>query len=103
MGSIIIVVAVLDIHADKKAEAAKFSFLMVLIPILGENFLDIFSGGFGSETDVSGVALIIGFAAAFLSGLLACKWMIGIVKRGKLVYFAMYCLVIGFTAIFISY
>ncbi|MDM8554699.1 undecaprenyl-diphosphate phosphatase [Desulfococcaceae bacterium HSG7] len=88
---------------NKKAEAAKFSFLMVLIPILGENFLDILSGKFGSETDVSGIALIIGFAAAFLSGLLACKWMINIVKRGKLIYFAMYCLVIGFTAIFIYY
>ena len=86
---------------NKKAEAAKFSFLMVLIPILGQNFLDIFSGKISSETDISGVALGIGFIAAFISGLLACKWMISIVKRGKLVYFAAYCLVIGFTAIFI--
>ncbi len=88
---------------NKKAEAAKFSFLMVLAPILGEIFLDIFSGNFGSETDVSGVALLIGFAAAFLSGLLACKWMINIVKQGKLNYFAAYCLVIGFIAIVIYY
>jgi undecaprenyl-diphosphatase len=86
---------------NKKAEAAKFSFLMVLAPILGEIFLDIFSGKIGSETDVSGVALLIGFAAAFFSGLLACKWMIDIVKKGKLIYFAAYCLVIGFTAILI--
>ena len=53
------------------------------------------------DTDVGGVALGIGFTAAFISGLLACKWMIDIVKKGKLVYFAAYCLVIGFTAILI--
>jgi len=88
---------------NKKTEAAKFSFLMVLIPILGENFLDLLSGEIGSGTDVSGVTLLIGFAAAFISGLLACKWMLSIVKRGKLVYFAAYCLVIGVTAIIIYY
>ncbi len=88
---------------NKKAEVAKFSFLMVLIPILGENVLNIFSGKFASETDVSGVALGVGFIAAFISGLLACKWMLRIVKRGKLVYFAAYCLIIGLTAIFIHY
>jgi len=85
----------------KKAEVAKFSFLMVIVPILGENFLDIFSVKFGSKTDVGGVALGVGFTAAFISGLLACKWMISIVKRGKLIYFAAYCLVIGFTVILI--
>jgi len=88
---------------NKKAEVAKFSFLMVLVPISGEIFLDILSGEIGNGTDVGALALIIGFAAAFISGLLACKWMVSIVKKGKLIYFAAYCLLIGFTAIVIYF
>jgi len=75
---------------------------MVLIPIIGANFLDMYKGGMTSEDGVGAVALLIGFAAAFISGLLACKWMINIVKKGKLIYFAIYCLLVGLFAIYIS-
>ncbi len=84
----------------KKNEIARFSFLMVLIPILGAAFLDIISGEVTSNTSIGLLPLFIGFAAAFISGLLACSWMIKIVKRGNLIYFAIYCLVIGLIAIF---
>jgi len=84
----------------KKNEIARFSFLMVLIPILGAAFLDIISGEVTSDTSIGTLPLLIGFVAAFISGLLACSWMIKIVKRGNLIYFAIYCLVIGLIAIF---
>jgi len=86
----------------KKNEIARFSFLMVLIPILGAAFLDITSGEISSNTSIGLLPLLIGFTAAFISGLLACSWMIKIVKRGNLIYFAIYCLVIGLIAIFAS-
>lgn len=83
----------------KKEDVARFSFLMVLIPILGAAFLDVLSGDL-SGSEVHPTALVIGFIAAFISGLLACSWMIKIVKRGKLIYFAIYCALIGLIAIF---
>lgn len=84
-----------------KEKSTEFSFLMVLIPIIGGNFLKIMDY---VETPVSAntihpSALIIGFIAAFISGLFACTWMIKIVKRGKLIYFAIYCFIIGLAAI----
>lgn len=84
---------------NKKEEVARFSFLMVLIPILGAAFLDIVSGEVTSEESMGLAPLLTGFFAAFISGLLACSWMIKIVKRGKLIYFAVYCLIIGLIAI----
>ncbi len=86
---------------NKKESVAKFSFLMVLIPILGEAFLDtldIMETG-GAATGISGTAMISGFIAAFVVGCLACKWMINIVKKGKLIYFAVYCALAGTFAI----
>ncbi len=88
------------ILGKKKDEVARFSFLMVLIPILGANFLDLISGDLSSGDAVGVLPLVIGFIAAFVSGLLACSWMIRIVKKGKLIYFAAYCLVVGLIAIF---
>jgi undecaprenyl-diphosphatase len=85
---------------SKKDEIARFSFLMVLIPILGAAFLDIISGDISSSETIELLPLVIGFVSAFVSGLLACSWMIKIVKRGKLIYFAIYCSVIGLIAIF---
>ncbi|PKQ66655.1 UDP-diphosphatase [Labilibaculum manganireducens] len=85
---------------NKKAEVAKFSFLMVLVPIIGENILSVFKGTYTSQGSVELMPLLVGFIAAFLSGLLACSWMIKLVKRGKLIYFAIYCLIIGLIAIF---
>ena len=87
---------------DKKEQVAKFSFLMVIIPILGESFLSLMKGEFSPEASgISTGALVAGFLAAFISGTLACKWMINIVKKGKLIYFAYYCLAAGlFTIIY---
>jgi undecaprenyl-diphosphatase len=85
---------------NQKAEVAKFSFLMVLIPILGENFLDLLGGEF-SNTGLPISTMIIGFLSAFISGWFACKIMINIVKKGKLIWFAVYCLVVGLISIFL--
>jgi undecaprenyl-diphosphatase len=87
---------------NKKESIAKFSFLMVLVPILGETFLNVIGGDFSPT--VSGIpfsAMIAGFLAAFFSGLFACKFMIAIVKRSKLYYFAIYCAVVGILIIMI--
>ncbi len=88
------------ILGNSKDNLARFSFLMVIIPILGANFLKLISGDVTSQANVDAIPMIIGFAAAFVSGLLACSWMIKIVKRGKLIYFAIYCALIGLIAIF---
>ena len=87
------------INGNKKEEIAKFSFLMVLIPILGENFLDII-GGHASSSGIPISSLLIGFFAAFISGLFACTAMINLVKKGKLYWFAVYCILIGVITIF---
>ena len=81
---------------------AKFSFLMVIIPILGEAFLDLMKGGFSmEESGISAGVLVTGFLAAFISGTVACKWMINLVNKGKLIYFAYYCLAVGlFTVVY---
>lgn len=83
---------------NRKESVAQFSFLMVLPPILGEMLLDILKGeaAFGS---IDILPLIAGFVSAFVVGALACKFMIGIVKRGKLIWFAIYCAVAGLVAI----
>lgn len=86
---------------NKKDEAARFSFLMVLIPILGKVFLDIVSGDLAKEqTEL--LPLVVGFIAAFIFGLAACKIMISIVKRSKLIYFAVYCLIVGALTIILA-
>jgi undecaprenyl-diphosphatase len=88
------------ILGTKKDEVARFSFLMVLIPIIGAAFLNVLSGDFSEENTIGTVPLLIGFFSAFLSGLLACSLMIRVVKNGKLIYFAIYCLIVGIIAIF---
>ena len=87
---------------NKKETLAQFSFLMVIPPILGEALLDgkkILEGAAAGAGDISISAIVVGFVAAFVSGCLACKWMIGIVKKGKLIYFGIYCAVAGVLAI----
>ena len=76
----------------KREAMAQFSFLMVLVPILGETFLEVVGGEFGASS-VGVLALGLGFVSAFLSGLFACKVMIALVKKAKLSWFALYCLV----------
>jgi undecaprenyl-diphosphatase len=84
---------------NQRAAVARFSFLMVLIPIIGANFKDIIDGDLAGSNGIGGLPLIVGFLAAFISGLIACKWMIGLVKRGKLIYFSIYCYIVGLTSI----
>ncbi len=90
---------------NKKERLAQFSFLMVIPPILGEALLDTKDmmevGVSQAMAGISPVALAIGFLAAFISGCLACKWMINIVKKGKLIWFALYCAIVGAAAIII--
>ena len=76
----------------KREVMAQFSFLMVLVPILGETFLDVVGGDFGASS-VGALSLVLGFVSAFLSGLFACKVMIALVKRARLSWFALYCLI----------
>ncbi len=87
---------------NKKSTLAQFSFLMVIPPILGEALLDIIKMTKGVESVAGGIpvmTLLAGFMAAFISGCIACKWMINIVKKGKLVYFAIYCSIVGLITI----
>lgn len=93
---------------DKREQVAQFSFLMVIIPILGEALLDL-KHMFGVEAidAAAGVAdapigivpIVVGFLAAFIVGCLACKWMLALVKKGKLVWFALYCAIVGLICI----
>lgn len=87
----------------KKGSVAQFSFLMVLVPILGEAFLELVGGEFAAgASGISTLSLVLGFLSAFVSGFLACKWMINIVKKAKLVYFAIYCALAGILSIVLS-
>lgn len=92
---------------NNKAKLAQFSFLMVIPPILGEALLDVIKAmKHGAEAvtgDISMGALAIGFLAAFISGCVACKWMIDIVKKGKLIYFAIYCAIVGAITLICSF
>ncbi|MFW5760563.1 MAG: undecaprenyl-diphosphate phosphatase [Cyclobacteriaceae bacterium] len=85
----------------RKEDATRFSFLMVLVPILGATFLKVldFVENPAIAASTSAITLITGFVVAFLVGLAACTWMIKIVKRGKLIYFAIYCFIAGTIAI----
>lgn len=92
---------------NNKAKLAQFSFLMVIPPILGEALLDVMKaikhGADAVAGDISMSALAVGFIAAFISGCAACQWMVNIVKKGKLIYFAYYCVAIGLLAIVYSF
>ncbi len=89
---------------NSKETLAKFSFLMVIPPILGEALLDVLKAMKGEAVmgDIQLVPLLVGFLAAFISGCFACKWMIDLVKRGKLIYFGFYCSLIGVGTILYS-
>jgi undecaprenyl-diphosphatase len=86
---------------NKKSEIAKFSFLMVLVPVIGANTLELTSGDFTKE-GTSFLVIAAGFLVAFISGYLACKWMINIVKKGNLKWFAVYCILIGIYSILLG-
>lgn len=84
---------------NRKDELARFSFLMVLIPILGANFLEIISTTEKATGSLQPAVLIAGTLTAFISGYAACKWMISIVRKSKMIWFAAYCLLVGLITI----
>lgn len=86
---------------NNRSELAKFSFLMVLIPVLGANFIELVGGDFNGEQSVALGVLIAGFVSAFITGYFACRWMISIVKKGKLYWFGIYCALLGIITILI--
>ena len=97
---------------NKKERLAQFSFLMVIPPIIGEALLDVKDLLFpdadaaaeaASMASISPVALIVGFLAAFVVGCIACKWMINIVKKGKLIWFALYCAIVSVLCFVLPY
>jgi undecaprenyl-diphosphatase len=89
---------------NKKESLAQFSFLMVIPPILGEALLDVLKAVKGEAVfgGIEALPLCVGFLAAFVSGCFACKWMISIVKRGKLIYFGIYCAIVGVVTLICS-
>jgi undecaprenyl-diphosphatase len=89
-----------------REKAARFSFLMVIPPIIGImllDTLDMFEQQAAGELSIQPLVLTVGFIAAFLTGLIACKWMIRIMKMGKIQYFAYYCFLVGIIAILWSW
>ena len=86
------------ISGVRREVVAQFSFLMVIIPILGDMFLEIVGGDLAAST-VGVMPLAIGFIAAFATGLFACKAMIALVKKAQLKWFALYCLLVGLAVI----
>ncbi len=82
----------------KKEEVTRFSFLMVLIPILGGAFLDVVGGDFASSS-TGVIPLLLGFLSAFVSGLFACRFMIATVRKARLRWFALYCVIVGLACV----
>jgi undecaprenyl-diphosphatase len=89
------------ILGNKKSDIAKFSFLMVLIPVIGANLVEIKSGKL-STGGTSFYVIALGFITAFVSGYFACKWMISLVKKGNLMWFAIYTVIIGIVSILLG-
>lgn len=86
---------------NSKDGIARFSFLMVLIPVLGANFLEMLSMDKGTAS-ISPVLVATGFVTAFVSGYAACRWMISLVRKSKLIWFSLYCVIVGLIAILIG-
>ena len=86
---------------NKKSDIAKFSFLMVLVPIIGANLVEMSSADFVTE-GTSVIVILAGFITAFVSGYFACRWMINLVKKGKLLWFGVYCVCVGIFSILLG-
>jgi undecaprenyl-diphosphatase len=89
------------LQGNRREDLAKFSFLMPIVPILGANLLELWKGQFSSAA-IGWLPLAVGFLAALGMGLLTCRWMIRLVRRGRLTGFAVYCLAAGLAAILFS-
>ena len=86
---------------NRKDEIAMFSFLIVLVPVIGANLVEIKSKG--AHQAVAGAGVIaLGFLAAFVAGYFACKWMVGLVRKSKMTWFAIYCTAIGILSIILG-
>lgn len=86
---------------NSKNQIAKFSFLMVLVPVIGANLLEIISGEIRTGSTGAGI-ILLGFISAFISGYVACRWMIALVSRSKLIWFSVYCLIIGLLSVLLA-
>ncbi len=86
---------------NSKDKIAKFSFLMVLVPVIAANLLEILTGEISSGSSGAGI-ILIGFFAAFFSGYLACRWMVELVKRSKLIWFSIYCVITGLLSVLLG-
>jgi undecaprenyl-diphosphatase len=86
---------------NSKNEIARFSFLMVLVPVIGANLLEILSEPVTPDTN-GAIIILTGFITAFISGYMACRWMIGLVRRSKLIWFSIYCVVAGLLSILLG-
>jgi undecaprenyl-diphosphatase len=86
---------------NRKEEITRFSFLMVLVPIIGANILEIVKGGTATG-NINIPVLFLGFIVAFISGYFACKWMINLVRRSKMIWFAVYCAIVGLLSVFLA-
>jgi undecaprenyl-diphosphatase len=86
---------------NSKDKIARFSFLMVLVPVIAANLLEIVTGEISNDSSGIGI-ILIGFCAAFVAGYLACRWMVELVKRSKLIWFSMYCIIIGLLAVLLG-
>jgi undecaprenyl-diphosphatase len=84
-----------------RSRVAEFSFLMVLLPVVGANLVEFIGSG-GGPGSTNTHAIVIGFAAAFVSGLFACRVMIALVKKSRLWWFSVYCLVVGVISIWLG-
>jgi undecaprenyl-diphosphatase len=86
---------------NRKEEITKFSFLMVLVPVIGANMLEMVKGNNAGDK-IAIPVLLLGFLVAFISGYFACKWMINLVKRSKMIWFAVYCALIGLLSVLLA-
>jgi undecaprenyl-diphosphatase len=86
---------------NKKSDVAKFSFLMVLVPVIGANLVEMKAGEF-TTGGTSFMVILAGFITAFVAGYFACKWMINLVKKGNLAWFAIYCIIVGIFSILLG-
>lgn len=96
-------IAIAILIGAARPEAARFSFLMVIPLILGSMLKTILDNGTAVFVSVEALPLVTGFVAALVSGVIACTWMIALVKRSKLSYFALYCAIVGVTTLIVSW
>ena len=89
------------IQGNRKDEIARFSFLMVLVPVIGANLLEVISGDVVTDGTGAGIVLA-GFVTAFIAGYIACKWMISLVRNSRMIWFSAYCLVAAIISILIG-